>query len=38
MNQGRIIKQISNDYTVESDGNLILCKCRGIFRKNAIML
>lgn len=36
MNQGRIIKQISNDYTVESDGNLILCKCRGIFRKNAI--
>lgn len=34
--QGRIIKQISNDYTVESGKNLYTCKCRGIFRKDKI--
>lgn len=34
--QGRIIKQISNDYTVEAEGNTYICKCRGIFRKEHI--
>ena len=30
--QGRIVKLISNDYTVEADGNLYICKSRGKFR------
>ena len=30
---GRIIKQVSNDYTVEIDNELIVCKPRGKFRK-----
>lgn len=34
--QGRIIKQISNDYTVEANGVTYICKCRGIFRKEHI--
>ena len=32
--EGRIIRQISNDYTVLSDKEYI-CKARGVFRKNA---
>lgn len=31
--QGLIVKQISNDYTVEIDGKNIICKPRGKFRK-----
>lgn len=31
--QGRIIKIISNDYTVESGGKIYVCKSRGKFRK-----
>ena len=30
---GRIIKQISNDYTVELDDELVVCKPRGKFRQ-----
>ena len=30
--QGKIIKQISNDYTVKIDNQLIICKARGKFR------
>ena len=30
---GRIIKQISNDYTVELESELVICKPRGKFRK-----
>ena len=30
--QGRIVKQISNDYTVFSDGKIYVCKSRGKFR------
>lgn len=30
---GRIIKQISNDYTVELESELVVCKPRGKFRK-----
>lgn len=30
---GRIIKQVSNDYSVEIDNELIVCKPRGKFRK-----
>ena len=29
---GRIIKNISNDYTIESNGKLYICKPRGKFR------
>ena len=29
---GKIIKQISNDYTVKVDNNLYVCKARGKFR------
>ena len=29
---GRIIKQISNDYTVKTENNLCVCKARGKFR------
>lgn len=32
INQGKIIKQISNDYTVKVDNQLIICKARGKFR------
>ena len=32
-NKGRIIKQISNDYTVELETELVICKPRGKFRK-----
>lgn len=35
--QGRIVKQISNDYTVELDsGEKVVCKARGKFRKMQI--
>ena len=30
---GKIIKQISNDYTVKVNDNLYICKARGKFRK-----
>ena len=30
--QGRIVKLISNDFTVEANGNLYICKSRGKFR------
>ena len=33
---GKIIKQISNDYTVKVDNNLYVCKARGKFRKLGI--
>lgn len=33
---GRIVKVISNDYTVKCDNEYIVCKARGIFRKNNI--
>ena len=33
---GKIIKQISNDYTVKLDNKLIVCKARGKFRKLGI--
>lgn len=33
---GKIIKQISNDYTVISDNKLYICKARGKFRKLGI--
>ena len=33
---GRIVKVISNDYTVKCDNEYIICKARGIFRKNNI--
>lgn len=29
---GRIVKLVSNDYTVEAEGNLYVCKSRGKFR------
>ena len=34
--QGKIIKQISNDYTVKVDDKLFLCKARGKFRNLGI--
>ena len=34
--QGKIIKQISNDYTVKIDNRLIICKARGKFRNLGI--
>ena len=34
--QGRIIKQISNDYTVFAHDKTYVCKCRVIFRKEGI--
>lgn len=34
--QGRIIKQISNDYTVIASGKQYICKARGKFRKENI--
>jgi len=34
--QGKIIKQISNDYTVKTDDELIVCKARGKFRNLGI--
>lgn len=33
---GKIIKQISNDYTVKLDDKVIICKARGKFRKLGI--
>ena len=33
---GVIIKNISNDYTIESDGKQYTCKPRGIFRHQLI--
>ena len=30
---GKIIKQISNDYTVKVDDKLYICRARGKFRK-----
>ena len=32
--KGKIIKNISNDYTIDSDGKLYICKPRGKFRNN----
>lgn len=34
--KGRIIKIISNDYTVMKDDKLYICKCRGLFRNQNI--
>ena len=34
--QGKIIKQISNDYTVLINDKLVVCKARGKFRKLGI--
>lgn len=34
--QGRIVKIISNDYTVLSDGKEYICKSRGLFRNKKI--
>lgn len=34
--QGKIIKQLSNDYTVKIDNELIVCKARGKFRNMGI--
>ena len=34
--QGRIVKQISNDYTVKINDDLVVCKPRGKFRKIGI--
>ena len=36
MIQGKIVKQISNDYTVKVDNELIVCKARGKFRNLGI--
>lgn len=36
MMQGRIIKIISDDFTVITDNNLHICKCRGLFRNKNI--
>ena len=36
MIQGKIIKQISNDYTVKINNDLIVCKARGKFRNLGI--
>jgi len=33
---GKIIKQISNDYTVKLDNEIVICKARGKFRKMGI--
>ena len=33
---GKIIKQISNDYTVKLDNEIVVCKARGKFRKMGI--
>ena len=36
--QGRIIKNISNDYTVQTKtGDVFVCKCRGKFRNMKII-
>jgi len=35
--KGRIIKNISNDYTIESDNNLYVCKPRGKFRNDNLI-
>ena len=32
--KGRIIKNISNDYTIDADGKIYICKPRGKFRLN----
>ncbi len=34
--QGKIIKQLSNDYFVQVDGEIVICKPRGKFRKMGI--
>ena len=34
--QGKIIKQISNDYTVKTDNDIVICKARGKFRNIGI--
>ena len=36
MKRGKIVKQISNDYTVKVDNDLFICKPRGKFRKLGI--
>jgi len=35
--KGRIIKNISNDYTIESDNNIYVCKPRGKFRNDNLI-
>lgn len=37
MIRGKIVKQVSNDYTVKSDGQLYVCKARGKFRNQGII-
>ena len=37
ISEGRIIKIISNDYTVKSGSDLFICKARGKFRKDKIV-
>lgn len=34
--KGRIVKSISNDYTVETENSRVVCKARGKFRNNQI--
>ena len=34
--QGRIIKIISNDYTISKDNDIYICKSRGLFRNQNI--
>jgi len=34
---GKIIKQISNDYTVKLENEIVICKARGKFRKMRII-
>ena len=36
MRQGKIVKQISNDYTVKVDNDILVCKARGKFRNIGI--
>ncbi|MEE3343128.1 MAG: ribosome small subunit-dependent GTPase A [Bacilli bacterium] len=35
--EGTIIKNISNDYTVQSNNNIYICKARGKFKKDKIV-
>ena len=36
MAQGRIVRSLSGFYDVESEGNIYICKARGVFRKDGI--
>ena len=35
--QGKIIKNISNDYVIKTEDKLFTCKARGKFRKEKII-